>query len=71
MKTRDQDSIQDIFIANTLSMLLVFTTQGQMFKVPVYEIPETTRGSRGIPIVNLVRLENDDKIAAVLNWRLG
>ena len=67
MKTRDQDSIQDIFIANTLSMLLVFTTQGQMFKVPVYEIPETKRGSRGTSIVNLVRLENDDKIAAVLS----
>jgi DNA gyrase subunit A len=67
MKTRDQDSVQDIFIANTLSVLLVFTTQGQMFKVPVYEIPKTNRGSRGTPIVNLVRLENNDKIAAVLS----
>ncbi|MFT5679515.1 MAG: DNA gyrase subunit A [Myxococcota bacterium] len=67
MKTRDQDSIQDLFIANTLSMLLVFTTQGQLFKVPVYEIPETSRDSRGTPIVNLVNLENNDKIAAVLS----
>ncbi|MDG1483604.1 MAG: DNA gyrase subunit A [Myxococcota bacterium] len=67
MKTRDQDSIQDLFIANTLSVLLVFTTQGQLFKVPVYEIPETSRDSRGTPIVNLVHLENNDKIAAVLS----
>ncbi len=69
MRTRDADSVQEIFIANTLSTLLVFTAQGQVFKVPVYTIPETGRSSRGTPIVNLVNLEPGDKIAAIITIR--
>jgi len=67
MKTRDEDSVRDIFIANTHSFLLIFTTQGQVFKVPVYEVPEGRRGARGKPIVNLVPLEKDDHIAQVIS----
>ena len=69
MKTRDEDSVRDIFIANTHANMLIFTTQGQVFKVPIYTIPEGDRSARGIPIVNLVALEGEDKIASVLSIR--
>jgi DNA gyrase subunit A len=71
MATRDEDSVSDIFIANTHDDLLVFTTHGWVYKVPVYQIPEAKRTSRGRPIVNLVKLEKGDEIAAVLTARLG
>ena len=69
MKTRDEDSVADLFVANTHSDLLIFTTHGQVFKVPVHQIPESKRGARGRPIVNLVPLEQDDTITAVLSIR--
>lgn len=67
MRTRDQDSVQELFITNTLSTLLVFTTRGQVYQMPVYTIPETGRSSRGTPIVNLVKLEPGDQIASVVS----
>jgi DNA gyrase subunit A len=67
MRTRDEDSVQELFITNTLSTLLVFTTQGQVYKMPVYTIPETGRSSRGTPIVNLVKLDPGDQIASVIS----
>ncbi len=69
MNTRNEDSVADLFVANTHSDLLIFTTHGQVFKVPVHHIPESKRGARGKPIVNLVPLETDDTIAAVLSIR--
>lgn len=67
MKTRDQDSVQDIFIANTHSDLLVFTDHGWVFKVPVYQLPVGGRDARGTPIVNLVKLDGDDDVVAVVS----
>ena len=67
MKTRDEDSVRDIFIANTHAFLLAFTTQGQVYKVPVYEIPEAGRDGRGRPIVNLISLDPGDTIASVVS----
>lgn len=67
MRTRDQDSVQEMFITNTLSTLLVFTTHGQVYQMPVYTIPKTNRSSRGTPIVNLVKLEPGDQIASVVS----
>ena len=66
IQTRDQDEVREIFIANTHAKLLVVTTHGQAYEVPVHQIPEGTRTGRGKPIVNLVELEQDDTIAAVL-----
>ncbi|RME28154.1 MAG: DNA gyrase subunit A [Deltaproteobacteria bacterium] len=67
MNTRDEDSIRDIFIANTHSTLLIFTTHGWMFGVPVWQVPKAGRAARGTPLVNLVNLEPDDEIAAVIS----
>ena len=66
IETKDEDEVREIQIANTHAKLLVFTTHGQVFAVPVYEIPEGGRYSRGKPIVQLVNLEKDDRIATVL-----
>ena len=66
IQTKDEDEVREIFIANTHAKLLVFTTQGQVYEVPVHQIPEGSRTGRGKPIVNLVELEKDDTIAAVL-----
>ena len=69
MKTRQEDQVNELFTASTHSHLLIFTTKGQVFKVPVYTIPETSRTARGTPIVNLVNLDGDDEIAAVISVR--
>ena len=66
MNTRAEDSLQEIFIANTHSTLLVFTTHGWMFGVPVWQVPKAGRTARGTALVNLVNMEANDEIAAVL-----
>ena len=67
MRTRDEDSVRDIFIANTHTNMLVFTTHGWVYGLPVYEIPEVSRDAKGRPLVNLVRIEPDDDIASVVS----
>ncbi len=69
MKTRNEDQVSELFTASTHSHLLIFTTKGQVFKVAVYTIPMTSRTARGTPIVNLVKLDGDDEIAAVISVR--
>ena len=67
MRTRNEDSVQDLFLANTHSDLLVFTGHGWVYKLPVYEVPEVGRDARGTPIVNLVPIQSGDTIRAVLS----
>jgi DNA gyrase subunit A len=69
MRTKEEDQVQEIFVASTHSHLLVFTVKGQVFKVPVYNLPETGRAARGTPIVNVVGLDKDDEIASVISVR--
>lgn len=66
VKSKKEDAAKDIFMANTKSDLLVFTTRGIMYKLPVYKIPETSRNASGTPIINLLPIDKDDKIATVL-----
>jgi DNA gyrase subunit A len=66
IKANKEDAARDIFMANTKSDLLVFTTNGVMYKLPVFKIPETSRNAAGTPIINLLPIEKDDKIATVL-----
>lgn len=66
VKANKEDAAKDIFIANTKSDLLVFTTRGIMYKLPVYKIPETSRNAAGTPIINLLPIDKEDKIATVL-----
>ncbi|MCC6593286.1 MAG: DNA gyrase subunit A, partial [Xanthomonadales bacterium] len=63
---KDEDFIERLWIANTHDTLLAFTSLGRVFKLPVYQVPEASAGSRGRPIVNMLPLEGGEKIQAVL-----
>lgn len=65
-ETKDEDFVEHIFIANTHSYLLIFTNSGKVHWVKVYLIPETGRYSKGKAIVNLITLEKDERISAVI-----
>ena len=65
MTTRESDFVTKLFIANTHSMLLVFTSQGRVYPLNVYEVPEAGRSARGRPIINLVPVDQEETIAAV------
>jgi DNA gyrase subunit A len=67
VKSKKEDAAQDIFIGNTKSDLLIFTTRGIMYKLPVYRIPETSRNAAGTPIINLVPIDKEDSVASVLS----
>jgi len=65
-KVKDEDFIDKLFIANTHDMLLCFSSRGKMYWLKVYRVPQASRGSRGKPIVNLLPLEEGERINAVL-----
>jgi DNA gyrase subunit A len=60
---RDEDFVEHIFVSNTHDYLLVFTTKGKIHWLKVYQVPEGTRQSKGKPIINLIRLDEGEKIA--------
>jgi DNA gyrase subunit A len=66
-RPRAEDSVKEIFLANTHSKLLIFTRRGQIFRVPVYQVPKAGLTARGLPVVNLVQLSTDEEVAAVLS----
>jgi DNA gyrase subunit A len=68
-KVKDEDFIDNLFIANTHDTILCFSSRGKMYWLKVYQVPQASRGSRGKPIVNLLPLEADERISAVLPIR--
>ena len=67
--TRDEDFIEQVFVATNHNYLLLFTELGRCFWLRVYEIPEGNRTSKGKAIVNLINLPSDDKVSAYVNTR--
>jgi DNA gyrase subunit A len=63
---KDEDFIDQLFVANTHDTVLCFSNRGRCYWLKVYEVPEGTRNSRGKPIVNLFPLVEGEKITAVL-----
>ncbi|HIJ83323.1 MAG: DNA gyrase subunit A [Magnetococcales bacterium] len=63
---RDEDFISQLFVASTHDTILCFTDRGRVFKLKVYEIPQASRSARGRPIVNLLSLEQDEKVRQIL-----
>ncbi len=68
-KVKDADFIDNLFIANTHDTILCFSSRGKMYWLKVYQVPQASRGSRGKPIVNLLPLEEGERISAVLPIR--
>jgi DNA gyrase subunit A len=66
---KDEDFIDKLFVANTHDTLLCFSSRGKVYWLKVYELPQAGRGSRGKPIVNLLPLEDGERINAVLPIR--
>ena len=67
--TKDEDFIETMFTANAHDTMLCFSSRGKMYWLKVYEVPVSSRTARGKPIVNLLPLEPDEKINAVLPIR--
>ena len=68
-RIKDEDFIDKLWVVNSHDTLLCFSTRGKMYWLKVYELPQAGRGSRGRPIVNLLPLENGERITAVLPIR--
>jgi DNA gyrase subunit A len=66
---KEEDFIEKLFIANTHDTLLCFSSRGKMYWLKVYQMPMASRGSRGKPIINLLPLEQGERINAVLPIR--
>ena len=64
--TKEDDFIDNLFIANTHDYILCFSNRGRVYWLKVYEVPQGSRISRGKPIVNLLPLEANEKINAIL-----
>lgn len=64
--TKEDDFIDNMFIANTHDYILCFSSLGRVYWIKVYNVPQGSRSSRGKPINNVVQLEKDEKINAVL-----
>jgi DNA gyrase subunit A len=68
-RIKDEDFIDQLFVANTHDTLLCFTSRGRVHWLKVYQLPQASHVSRGKPIVNLLPLEKDERINAVLPVR--
>ncbi|TYO97673.1 DNA gyrase subunit A [Geothermobacter ehrlichii] len=66
MRPKDEDFVENIFIASTHSYILVFTDRGKVYWLKVHEIPQGGRASRGKAIVNLIRCEPGEKVKTIL-----
>lgn len=66
-KTREEDYIDQIFVASTHATLLIFTDKGRCYWLKVYEIPEGEKSGKGRAIQNLVQLPQDEKIKTIIN----
>ena len=66
ISTREEDFVKQIFTASTHDTILFFSNKGKLYKLKGYEIPEGGRTAKGTAIVNLLRLDNGEKISAVI-----
>lgn len=66
MSQRDEDFVEELFIASTHDYVMFFTSRGRCFRIKAYEIGESSRTSRGINIANLLEVETDEKITAMI-----
>lgn len=69
MKQREEDFVENMFIASSHENILYITNKGNMFRMKCYEIPEGSRQSRGMNIVNLLQLSEGEKVAAMMTTK--
>ncbi|HOR23324.1 DNA gyrase subunit A [Candidatus Saccharibacteria bacterium] len=66
MKTRDEDIIEHVVLASTHDYILFFTNRGRVFRLKTYEIPSAGLNAKGVAIVNLLQLQPEEKISALI-----
>lgn len=69
METKEEDWVEKLFVGRTHDYLMCFTTLGHCYWLKVHEIPQASRNARGKPLVNLLALDPDEKIAAIVPVR--
>ncbi len=67
MATREEDVIEHVVNASTHDFLLFFTNKGRVFRLKTYEVPATNLSAKGVAIVNLLQLQPEEKVSAVIN----
>ena len=67
--TKEEDFIEDLFIANTHSYILFFTDLGKVYWSKIYKFPDAARASKGLPIVNILGLQKGEKITSYIPVR--
>ncbi|NBI13261.1 DNA topoisomerase (ATP-hydrolyzing) subunit A [[Haemophilus] felis] len=65
-KTKEEDFIDRMLVANTHDTILCFSSRGRLYWLKVYQLPQASRGSRGRPIINILPLEANERITAIL-----
>ena len=66
MSTNEEDFVEHLINAKSHDYILFFTSKGRVFRIKGYEIPEYARQSKGLPIVNLLKLDKDEKVTSLL-----
>lgn len=66
MTTREEDYAEDLFVASTHDYILFFTSKGKVYRLKGYEVPEGSRTSKGMNIINLIEVEQDENITAMI-----
>lgn len=69
MQTIDEDYVEELFMTSTHYYIMFFTNMGRVYRLKAYEIPEAGRTARGTAIINLLQLQPDEKITAVIPIR--
>ncbi len=69
ISTKETDAVSHIFYTQTHDSILFFTDKGRVFQIKVWEIPETQRAAKGQAVVNLINVEQGEKVTAVLTTR--
>lgn len=65
-KMKDEDFIERLLVANTHDTILCFSSRGRLYWLKVYQLPQANRGARGRPIVNILPLQENERITAIL-----
>lgn len=66
LKQREEDYVKTMFSCSTHDFIMLFTTKGRVYRVKGYEIPEGSRASKGTNVINVIPLDSDEKVSAMI-----
>ncbi|MDF2615873.1 MAG: gyrA [Sedimentibacter sp.] len=69
LTTREEDFVKDLFITSTHDYLLFLTNKGKMYRIKAYEVPEARRQAKGTAAINLIHIDTDEQIRAIIPIR--